>query len=63
VLLSHLPQVLSERRCLVIEGGARLRDIDILYRSGLYPLSADGIEIDQVLGAANCRPLRENEYR
>jgi hypothetical protein len=62
VLLSHLPQVLSERRCLMIEGRARLRDIGILYRSGLYPLSDDGIAIDHVLGAANYRPLRENEY-
>jgi hypothetical protein len=33
VLLSHLPQVLSECRCLMIEGRARLRDADILYRS------------------------------
>jgi hypothetical protein len=61
VLLSHLPQVLSERRCLMIEGRARLRDIDILYRSALYPLSDDGMAIDHVLGAANYRPLRENE--
>jgi hypothetical protein len=61
VLLSHLPQVLSECRCLMIEGRARLRDADILYRSALYPLSDDGIAIDHVLGAANYRPLRENE--
>jgi hypothetical protein len=61
VLLSHLPQVLSERRCLLIEGRARLCDIGILYRSALYPLSDDGIVIDHVLGAANYRPLRENE--
>jgi hypothetical protein len=61
VLLSHLPQVLSERRCLMIEGGTRLRDIGILYRSALFPLSDDGIIIDHVLGAANYRPLRENE--
>jgi hypothetical protein len=61
VLLSHLPQVLSERRCLMIEGLTRLRDLDILYRSALYPLSEDGIAIDHVLGAANYRPLRENE--
>jgi len=61
VLLSHLPQVLAERRCLMIEGSARLRDIGILYRSGLYPLSDDGIAIDHVLGAANYRPLCENE--
>jgi hypothetical protein len=61
VLLSHLPQVLSEGRCLMIEGRARLRDTDILYRSALYPLSEDGSAIDHVLGAANYRPLRENE--
>jgi PAS domain len=61
VLLSHLPQVLSERRCLMIEGRARLRDIGILYRSALYPLS-DGMIIDGVLGAANYRLLSENEY-
>ena len=35
--------------------------LDILYRSALYPLSDDGILIDHVLGAANYRPLRENE--
>jgi hypothetical protein len=61
VLLSHLPQVLSESRCLIIEGRARLRDIGILYRSALCPLSDDGVTIDHVLGAANYRPLRENE--
>ena len=61
VLLSHLPQVLSERRCLMIEGCAKLRDIGILYRSALYPLSDDGIAIDHVLGVANYRPLRENK--
>ena len=62
VLPSHLPQVLSERRCLMIEGRARLREIGILYRSALYPLADDGIAIDHVLGAANYRPLRENEH-
>jgi hypothetical protein len=62
VLLSHLPQVLSERRCLMIEGRAWFRDTGILYRSALYPFSDDGIVIDHVLGAANYRPLRENEY-
>jgi hypothetical protein len=61
VLLSHLPQVLSERRCLVVEGRATLRYIGVLYRSALYPLSEDGVAIDHVLGVANYRPLRENE--
>jgi hypothetical protein len=61
VLLSHLPQVLSERRCLMIEGRATLRGSGVLYRSALFPLSEDGVAIDHVLGAANYRPLRENE--
>jgi hypothetical protein len=61
VLLSHLPQVVSERRCLMIEGHATLRDIGILYRGALYPLSDDGVVIDHVLGAANYRPVGENE--
>jgi hypothetical protein len=61
VLLSQLPQVLSERRCLMIEGRATLRGSGILYRSALLPLSEDGAAIDHVLGAANHRPLRENE--
>jgi hypothetical protein len=29
--------------------------------SALYPLSEDGVAIDYVLGAANYRPLLENE--
>jgi hypothetical protein len=45
----------------MIEGRARLRDTNVLLRSALYPLSDDGIAIDHVLGAANYRPLRENE--
>jgi hypothetical protein len=61
VLLSHLPQVLSERHCLMIEGRARLRGVGVLYRSALYPLSENGVAIDHVLGAANFRPLLENE--
>jgi hypothetical protein len=61
VLLPHLPQVLSEGRCLMIEGRERLRGNGVLYRGALYPLSYDGSTIDHVLGAANCRPLRGNE--
>jgi hypothetical protein len=61
VFLSHLPQVLCERRCLMIEGRAALRDKGILYRSALYPLSDDGIVIDYILGAANYRPLHKDE--
>jgi hypothetical protein len=61
VLLPHVPQVLSEGRCLMIEGCATLRGSGVLYRGALYPLSYDGSTIDHVLGAANYRPLRENE--
>ena len=59
VLLSHLPQVLSERRRLMIEGRATLRGSGVLYRSGLFPLSENGVAIDHVLGAANHRPARK----
>jgi hypothetical protein len=58
VLLSHLPRVLSARRCLIIEGGATLRNVPILFRSALLPLSEDGMAIDHVLGAVNHRALR-----
>src|SRR5260370_29142888 len=62
VLLSHLPQVLSERRCLMIEGRATLRGTDVLYRSALFPLSEDRVAIGHVLGASHHRLLRENEH-
>ena len=45
VLLSHLPMVLTERRCLIAEGGATLRGEPILHRSALLPLSEDGVTI------------------
>jgi hypothetical protein len=61
VLLSHLQSVISERRCVMIEGRATLRGAGVLYRSALFPLSDNGVAIDHVLGAANHRPLRENE--
>jgi hypothetical protein len=61
VLLSHLPRVLSARRCLIIEGGATLRGAPILLRSALLPLSEDGMAIDHVLGAMNHRALRAGE--
>ena len=61
VLLSRLPRVLSERRCLIIEGGATLRGARILHRSALLPLSEDGVTISHVLGAASYRPLAAEE--
>ena len=36
VLLSHLPDVLAERRCLMIEGRATLRGAGVLYRSACF---------------------------
>jgi hypothetical protein len=61
LLLSHLPSVLSARRCLIVEGEATLRGVPILYRAALLPLSDDGIAIDHVLGAANHRTLVAGE--
>jgi hypothetical protein len=61
VLLSRLPRVVSARRGLIIEGGATLRGLAILYRSALLPLSEDGVDIDHVLGATNYRSLRHDE--
>jgi len=63
VFMSHLPRVLSERRCLIAEGGATLRGMRILYRSALLPLSEDGATISHVLGAASYRPLAADEAR
>jgi hypothetical protein len=61
LLLSHLPPVLSARRCLIVEGEATLRGVPILYRGALLPLSDNGASIDYVLGAANHRTLLANE--
>jgi hypothetical protein len=63
VLLSHLPSVLSARRCLIVEGEATLRGVPILYRGALLPLSDDGVAIDRVLGAANHRTLLADDPR
>src|ERR1700757_1685543 len=61
VLLSHVPQMVSARRGLIIEGGAGLGCIGPLYPSVLPPLSDDGAAIDHALGAANYRSLRADE--
>jgi hypothetical protein len=37
VLLSHLPWVVSSRCCLIVEGGATLRSVPILYRGATAP--------------------------
>jgi len=49
VLLSQLPRVVSARHGLMIEGGATLDGIGILYRSLLLPLSEDSVAIDHLL--------------
>jgi len=61
VLLSRVPQVVSARRGLIIEGGAKFGGAEILYRAALLPLSEDGGTIDHVLGAASYRPLEVGE--
>jgi hypothetical protein len=61
VLLSRLSRVVAARRGAIIEGGAMLGGVGILYRSVLLPLSEDGVAIDHVLGAANYRTLRAEE--
>jgi hypothetical protein len=61
LLLSRAPQVVSARRGLMIEGGATLRGVGILYRSVLLPLSERGVVIDHVLGAMNYRLLDTDE--
>jgi hypothetical protein len=61
LLRSHLPPVLSARRCRIVEGEATLRGVPILYRGALLPLSHDGVSIDHVLGAINHRTLLANE--
>jgi hypothetical protein len=50
VLLSRLPQVVSARRGLMIEGGATLRSVGIFYRNVLQPLSERAVVIDHATG-------------
>ena len=63
VLLSSVPQVVSSRRGLMMEGVAMLRRVDIRYRTVLLPVSEVGATIDYVLGATSYRSLRVNEVR
>jgi hypothetical protein len=63
VLLSSVPQVVSSRRGLMMEGVAVLRRVDIRYRTVLLPVSEVGATIDYVLGATTYRSLRVNEVR
>ena len=61
LLLSRAARVVSARRGLMVEGGAALREVNILYHAALLPISGNGATIDHVLGAANYRSLRDDE--
>jgi hypothetical protein len=63
LLLTSVPQVVSSRRDLMMDGVAMLRGVGIRYRAVLLPLSESGSTIDHVLGATNYRSLRTNEAR
>jgi hypothetical protein len=63
VLLSNVPQVVSSRRGLMMQGVAMLRQVGIRYRAVLLPISETGGTIDYMLGATNYRSLRVNEPR
>jgi hypothetical protein len=63
VLLSNVPQVVSSRRGLIMEGVAMFRQVGIRYRAVLLPISETGGTIDYMLGATNYRSLRVNEPR
>ena len=45
----------------MIEGGATLRGVGILYRSAPLPLFNNGVAIDDAPGATNYRPVRDDE--
>jgi len=49
------------RRCLIIEGGATLRGIGMVYRSVLPPAIGRRYSNHYVMGAANYRSLRGDE--
>ena len=57
-LLKELWRVHESRRPVMVEGTTEHLGGQILYRGVLMPLSADGLTIDTILGAANYRPLR-----
>jgi hypothetical protein len=63
MLLSRVPQVVSTRRGLMIEGRGDASRSGILYRAVLLPLSEAGVVIDQPFGATNYRLQRTNEAR
>ncbi len=58
VALAKLMTVLSKRAPLTIGGAATHLGKPVLYRSILLPLAEDGIRIDTVLIAANCRRIK-----
>ena len=53
----YVGDVLSRGVPVSIGGVATNRSQPVLFRSILLPLSSDGVVIDELLGAANCRPV------
>ena len=51
------PQAIARRVPVVFMGSGRSGDYPVLLRAILLPLSSDGVAIDALLGAANCRLL------
>ena len=56
--LSYYGQVLAKKVPITFGGEfTDSRGVKTLYRSIILPLSGDGIDIDRLLGAANCREV------
>jgi len=54
-IASRLHSVVALRDCVIDEGETATDGGMILYRCALLPLAADGVEIDHVLAAVNCK--------
>ncbi len=54
-LLVSVPMAVSARAPMTLAGSANHGATRVVYRAVLLPLSEDGIHIDGMLGAANCR--------
>jgi hypothetical protein len=52
---AYMTDVLDRRVPISIGGDYRVEDTRIMFRSIMLPLSDDGMRVDSVLGAANCR--------
>jgi hypothetical protein len=52
---SYMPKVLEKRVPVSVGGEFEDGDFKVLYRSILLPLSDDGVQVNCMLGAVNCR--------